>query len=405
MQDRIVEPQVGTALGANGGALRLLVVDDDEFDRLAVRRLLKTADLRTVVDEAATPDAALERLARESYDCILLDYYIPGVDGHALIRAIGEAAPNVPVVIFTGRGDEDVAVELMKAGVADYLPKASLTLERLASSLRHAMEMTRAAARRREAERAMRESLELEHEARARAERAKKLRDEVLAIVAHDLRNPLHTILASSSAMLELPLSETERTRQLEVIRRSARAMNVLISDLLDVASIELGNLAIRREKVAVGEMLEYTAETFDQRAQSSGIALERDVAAALPSVEGDRSRLAQVVSNLLANALKFTPEGGRIRLRAIPVAGAVEIAIENSGTGIAPEHLPHVFDRFWRADRGARAGAGLGLAIAKGIVETHGGRIWVESTPGETTTFHFSVPATDTSAGSGLES
>ena len=396
MQDRIVEPQVGTALGANGGALRLLVVDDDEFDRLAVRRLLKTADLRTVVDEAATPDAALERLARESYDCILLDYYIPGVDGHALIRAIGEAAPNVPVVIFTGRGDEDVAVELMKAGVADYLPKASLTLERLASSLRHAMEMTRAAARRREAERAMRESLELEHEARARAERAKKLRDEVLAIVAHDLRNPLHTILASSSAMLELPLSETERTRQLEVIRRSARTMNVLISDLLDVASIELGNLAIRREKVAVGEMLEYTAETFDQRAQSSGIALERDVAAALPSVEGDRSRLAQVVSNLLANALKFTPEGGRIRLRAIPVAGAVEIAIENSGTGIAPEHLPHVFDRFWRADRGARAGAGLGLAIAKGIVETHGGRIWVESTPGETTTFHFSVPAAD---------
>ena len=401
MQDGTPEPKVSAAIGANGAALRLLVVDDDEFDRLAVRRLLKTADLRTVVDEAATSEEALGRLARETYDCVLLDYYIPGVDGHAMIRAIGEAAPNVPVVIFTGRGDEDVAVELMKAGVADYLPKASLTLERLASSLRHAMEITRAAARRRDAENAMRESLELEHEARARAERAKNLRDEVLAIVAHDLRNPLHTILASSSAMLELPLSEAERTRQLEVIRRSARTMNVLISDLLDVASIELGNLAIRRERVAVDEMLEHTVETFDQRAQSSGIALERDVAAALPPVDGDRSRLAQVVSNLLANALKFTPEGGRIRLRAAPVAGAVEVAIENSGTGIAPEHLPHVFDRFWRADRGARAGAGLGLAIAKGIVETHGGRIWVESTPGETTTFHFSVPA----AGSALES
>lgn len=392
---------MSTDMGANGGALRLLVVDDDEFDRLAVRRLLKTADLRTVVDEAATPDAALERLARGAYDCVLLDYYIPGVDGHALIEAISEAAPKVPVVIFTGRGDEDVAVELMKAGVADYLPKASLTLERLSASLRHAMEITRAAARRRDAEQAMRESLELEHEARARAERAKKLRDEVLAIVAHDLRNPLHTILASSSAMLEIPLSEAERTRQLEVIRRSARTMNVLISDLLDVASIELGNLAIRHEEVAVGEMLEHTLETFDQRAQSRGITLERDLAATLPSLDGDRSRLVQVVSNLLANALKFTPEGGRIRLRAVPVAGGVEIAIENTGAGIAPEHLPHVFDRFWRADRGAHAGAGLGLAIAKGIVETHGGRIWAESTPGETTTFHFSVPATE----SGLES
>jgi len=386
--------------GANG-ALRLLVVDDDEFDRMAVRRLMKTSDLGAVVDEAATPEETLERLAGGTYDCVLLDYYIPGVDGLALIDAIGEAAPNVPVVIFTGRGDEDVAVQLMKAGVADYLPKASLTLERLLSSLRHAIGITRAATRRRDAERAMRESLEMEHEARARAEHAKKLRDEVLAIVAHDLRNPLHTILASSSAMLDLPLSAEERTQQLEVIRRSANTMNVLISDLLDVASIELGNLSIHREQFGIEEVLEHTAETFDRRAHERGITLERDVAAALPSVSGDRGRLTQVLSNLLANALKFTPEGGQIRLHAVAVTGAVEVALENSGEGIAPEYLPHVFDRFWRADHSQRAGAGLGLAIAKGIVEAHGGRIWVESRPGETTTFYFTVPA----AGSGLES
>ncbi len=379
--------------GANG-VLRLLVVDDDEFDRLAVRRLLKTSDLRTVVDEAATPEETLERLASETYDCVLLDYYIPGVDGHALIQAIGEAAPGVPVVIFTGRGDEDVAVELMKAGVADYLPKASLTLERLASSLRHAMEITRVAASRRDAELAMRESLELEHEARARAEQAKNLRDEVLAIVAHDLRNPLHTILASSSAMLELPLSPDERNRQLEVIRRSANTMNVLISDLLDVASIELGNLSIVREKFAISEVLEHTVETFYQRARERGITVEDDLTEVLPSVIGDSGRLVQVLSNLLANALKFTPEGGRIRLGTRYTDGEVEIAVENSGAGIAPESLPHVFDRFWRADRSGPAGAGLGLAIAKGIVEAHGGRIWVESTPGETTTFRFTVPA-----------
>src|SRR5690606_8778290 len=104
--------------------------------------------------------------------------------------------------------------------------------------------------------------------------------------------------------------------------------------------------------------------------------------------------RVAQVLSNLLANALKFTPEGGRIRLRAWQGDGEVEIAVENSGAGIAPENLPHIFDRFWRADRTGRTGAGLGLAIARGIVEAHGGRIWVESMPGETTTFHFTVPA-----------
>jgi signal transduction histidine kinase len=395
MESHTAESLMNIVPGANG-ALRLLVVDDDEFDRLAVRRLLKTSDLRTVVDEAATPEEALERIAGGAYDCILLDYYIPGVDGHSLIEAIGEAAPNVPVVIFTGRGDEDVAVELMKAGVADYLPKASLTLERLASSLRHAMEITRVAARRRDAELAMRESLKLEHEARARAEQAKNLRDEVLAIVAHDLRNPLHTILASSAAMLELPLSAEERTRQLEVIRRSANTMNVLISDLLDVASIELGNLSIGREKVAIKEVLEHTVETFEQRARERGIIVEHDLSGVLPSVIGDSGRLAQVLSNLLANALKFTPKGGRIRLRASYADGEVQIAVANSGAGIAAENLPHVFDRFWRADRTGRAGAGLGLAIAKGIVEAHGGRIWVESTPGETTTFHFTVPAAE---------
>jgi signal transduction histidine kinase len=239
----------------------------------------------------------------------------------------------------------------------------------------------------------MRESLKLEHEARARAEQAKNLRDEVLAIVAHDLRNPLHTILASSAAMLELPLSAEDRTRQREVIRRSANTMNILISDLLDVASIELGNLSIGREEFAIREVLEHTVETFYQRARERGITVDDDLSAVLPSVVGDSGRLAQVLSNLLANALKFTPEGGRIRLGTRYTDGEVEIAVENSGAGIAPESLPHVFDRFWRADRTGPAGAGLGLAIAKGIVEAHGGRIWVESTPGETTTFRFTVP------------
>jgi signal transduction histidine kinase len=392
MEYRTAESLMSIAPGANG-VLRLLVVDDDEFDRLAVRGRLKTSDLRTVVDEAETPEEALERLAGGAYDCILLDYYIPGVDGHALIQAISEAAPDVPVVIFTGRGDEDVAVELMKAGVADYLPKASLSLERLASSLRHAMEITRAAAQRRDAELAMRESLKLEHEARARAEQAKNLRDEVLAIVAHDLRNPLHTILASSAAMLELPLSAEDRTRQLEVIRRSANTMNILISDLLDVASIELGNLSIGREEFAIREVLEHTVETFYQRARERGITVDDDLSAVLPSVVGDSGRLAQVLSNLLANALKFTPEGGRIRLGTRYKDGEVEIAVENSGAGIAPESLPHVFDRFWRADRTGPAGAALGLAVAEGLAAAHGGRIWVESTPGEPTTFRFTVP------------
>ena len=132
--------------------LRLLIIDDDELDRLAVRRCVLQAGLAARVEEAASAAEALERTGRGSYDCILLDYYLPGESGIALLGELRQAAPETPVVIFTGRGDEDVAVELMKSGAADYLPKSSLTPERLASGVRHALHVARAAAARRRAE-------------------------------------------------------------------------------------------------------------------------------------------------------------------------------------------------------------------------------------------------------------
>jgi signal transduction histidine kinase len=127
--------------------LRLLVVDDDGLDRLAVRRCLLQAGIRLTADEAGSADEALIRIGTAEYDCVLLDYYLPGVDGLALLRRIRDIAPDLPVVIFTGRGDEDIAVELMKAGAADYLPKATLSPDRLAASLRHVIELSRAAVR------------------------------------------------------------------------------------------------------------------------------------------------------------------------------------------------------------------------------------------------------------------
>ena len=136
--------------------MRLLVVDDDELDRLAVRRCIQQSGIGARADEAQSAAEALQRLDESSYDCVLVDYYLPGEDGLGLLRRIRETAPDTPVVMFTGRGDEDVAVELMKAGAADYLPKSSLSPERLASGVRHALEVTRAAAARRRAEEELR---------------------------------------------------------------------------------------------------------------------------------------------------------------------------------------------------------------------------------------------------------
>ena len=218
----------------------------------------------------------------------------------------------------------------------------------------------------------------------------------MLAIVAHDLRNPLHIILSAAARMPPSPPDEKGRN-YVEFIQRSAREMNCLVDDLLDVSNMESGNFAVQRAPVDLRTVLKEARDRFGMAAQERNIILDYEVETGVSSVSADRGRLLQVIGNLLGNAFKFTPEGGRVLLRAFAREGRVEITIRDSGPGIAPENLPHIFERFWRTDRGARSGAGLGLTICKGIVEAHNGRIWAESSVGVGTTFHVSIPAAQT--------
>ena len=223
---------------------------------------------------------------------------------------------------------------------------------------------------------------------------ALRSRDEVLAVVAHDLRNPVHTILMAA-AVAELPtIAAAERDKQLGVIRRTARAMDRLIRDLLDVTQIEMGQLAIHRQPLNVGAVIDETIAIFAPRAAAAGLKLIGEPGPALPEINADRERITQVLNNLVGNALKYTPEGGAVTIRARAKEGAVEIAVADTGSGIPAEQLKDIFRRYWQADRGSHRGVGLGLAIVKGIIDAHGGAIGVESTPGAGTTFHFTLPA-----------
>ena len=226
------------------------------------------------------------------------------------------------------------------------------------------------------------------------AQQAAILRDEILAVVSHDLRNPLSAIYTSALTLLELPLDDEQRRQQLEIVRRAAERMNRLIDDLLDVSLLESGRFEIRREPVPAAPLLDELVAQYRVLAQERRIALELDIAAPLPDFWGDRDRLLQTVGNLVGNALKFTPAGGRVTVRARAADHLLRLEVEDTGTGIAPEDLPHIFDRFWQARRQRRAGVGLGLAIAKGIVEAHRGRIDVASEPGRGTTFRLELPA-----------
>jgi signal transduction histidine kinase len=228
-------------------------------------------------------------------------------------------------------------------------------------------------------------------------EHASANRDLVIASVAHDLRNELSVVYAVLDLMLEnhLPEDDVHRAvrREFRVARHAADRMVDLVTDLLEGATIDAGQLGLRVESCDPCEIVYRAVDELDMLAVRRGITLSRDIASALPAIHADRSRIARVFSNLGANAIRFTPPGGSIRFTASVVADAVCFQLTDTGTGIAPQNLPHVFDRFWRANPAVSGGTGLGLAIAKWIVEAHLGTIWVESDHGSGSTFSFTVP------------
>jgi signal transduction histidine kinase len=213
----------------------------------------------------------------------------------------------------------------------------------------------------------------------------------------------VQTVILSTGTLRRITQGDAQLEQRLGVIERAAHGMDHLIRDLLDVTRIESGTFAVRQAPVHVRALLDETLQLFDAAARERGIRLRCDVTDEVAPALGDRDRLAQVLSNLIGNALKFTPSGGDIRLSTRVLRdddrsgapNAIEICVADTGNGIPEDQLAHVFDRFWQADRQGRAGAGLGLSIVKGIVEAHRGQARVESVVGKGTTFFFTIPLT----------
>lgn len=536
--------------------MKILIVDDDDVDRMAVRRALKASGIDVMVTEAEDADSALAKLDHEHFDCTLLDYRMPGSDGLDVVRRAREKGLMVPFIMLTGFGDEQTAVELMKAGAADYIPKNTLTPERLALSLRGVVRVHQAEI---EANRAdvelrkyaqqmravaqaaieMNSTLSVDAMLQATTENARRIlnaryaetrliveanqssdalesqqamwrasapsegeqeltswadatrdempgitpeilallaanpdaqlnpssgfhvpttltadlagrdgrklgtiqlwdkkeqgdfdeadeailtqlaqlasvalenarlfkaaqdatraRDDLVAIVSHDLRNPIHTIHMAASFLLDIAPTNDRRLqarRQLEVIQRSATRANRLIQDLLDVARIQAGGLAVDPVPIDVKSLMHEAAEAATPLASAAHLNVKCEIPEPSPMVASDRERILQVFANLIGNAIKFTPKGGEIRILAFSEDSEIRFVVADTGPGISAEHLNHVFDRYWQAKSTAKLGTGLGLSIAKGIVEAHGGRIWVESPPNSGAQFNFTLPA-----------
>jgi PAS domain S-box-containing protein len=227
-----------------------------------------------------------------------------------------------------------------------------------------------------------------------RAQTATAARDIVLSVVSHDLRNPLAAVSMLARRMAEYPVSDEERRSIGENILSSVEWMHRLMQDLVDVASIEAGRLAVSTEPQSVDRIVETAVQMLAPHAEGSEVRLMGEMHSH-PPVLADSSRLIQVLTNVIGNALKFTPRGGSVTVDSRRDRDEIVISVRDTGPGIPQHDLPHIFDRFWNTRRGggARHGNGLGLAIAQGIVRAHNGRIWVESVVGEGTAVYFTVP------------
>jgi PAS domain S-box-containing protein len=225
------------------------------------------------------------------------------------------------------------------------------------------------------------------------AQAAIRTRDQVLGFVAHDLRNPLGTIVTAAALLRRRGADTGGSRRPVDAIERAATRMNRLIQDLLDVARMEGGVLAIEPAVVKTRQAIADSIDAHRDLATSASLELQVDLEEDLPDVWADRDRLLQIFENLIGNAVKFTQPSGRIVVGARSRDREVHFWVCDNGIGIVDADVPRLFDHFWQADNARRSGTGLGLPIVKGIVEAHGGRIWVESMKGHGSTFFFTIP------------
>ncbi|MBI3996348.1 MAG: response regulator [Candidatus Omnitrophica bacterium] len=386
--------------------LWVLLFEDDEGQGILTKEALEQEGF--LIDIYQTGRAGLDRLLQKDYHAYLIDMKLPDIQGVEILRRIMTMKPDAMCIIVTGHGDEVAAVEAMKLGAYDYIVKSPYMghLAALPLVIREGLERRHLKDEREQLQTELWEHARLLEERNAELRRANEelkrvdqMKSDLVSMVSHELRTPLATIkefTAILSDRIAGPLTQDQR-EYLSIITGNVDRLSRIIDDLLDMAKIEAGRVLLSRGFVEPLAMVDQVVQSMQPLAEGKQLTLDVKVPAGLPGVFADSDKIAQVLTNLIGNAVKFTEGPGTITIRAVEQPNELEFHVEDTGVGIAPEDLPKLFEKFQQFRRmnkstGAK-GTGLGLAICKRLIELHGGRIWATSTVAQGSIFSFTLP------------
>ncbi len=368
----------------NNQANPVLLIEDNPGDADLVRLRLVEAHSDLPVACATRLSTGLALMMLQTPAMVLLDLNLPDSHGAETYRKVLEAAPGVPIVVLSGLDDEELAVSAVHQGVQDYLVKGSFNAKQLARAMRYAIERQ-----------ALLTSLDMSRRQQL------QFKNEFLSHVSHELRTPLTCIHQFVSLILDGLAGKVipEQREHLETVFRSVNQLQAMITDLLEATRAESGKIVIDPHCIVIGDVIRQAVAMLQGTAQAKGIGLEAGLDIRIPFIFADPHRVLQVLTNLLENAVKFTPTDGSVMVKACLTEsdpGFVQVSVADTGRGISPEAKTLIFERLYQDPNSiddSRKGLGLGLYISKELVRLQGGQMWVESQLSHGSTFVFTLP------------
>ncbi len=367
----------------NNGHTHVLLIEDNPGDADLVRLRLVEGDSAVHVSCVNRLADGLASMAKEAPSVVLLDLNLPDSHGAETFRKVLEKAPGVPVVILSGQDDEVLAMKALHHGVQDYLVKGDITSRHLERVMRYAIERQ-----------ALLRTLEMSRHQQL------EFKNQFLSHVSHELRTPLTCIHQFVTILLDGLAGEinTEQRYHLGTVLSSVHQLRAMIRDLLEATRAESGKIRIEPRCITISDLIQQAVSMMSATAKEKQVGLEVGLDSRIPFVYADPDRVLQVLINLIDNGIKFTPPEGSVQVKACLAESdpsMVYVSVADTGRGIGPEAKALIFERLYHPNSidNSRAGLGLGLFIAKELVELHGGRIWVASDVGNGSTFSFTLP------------